>query len=478
MRFWHKLTRFWLVWVVPAMVVFYSLLWSLPDPQTYQKAFAATNFYYEIARIAQKNPVSAENTGNFSLQTLAIVTVFGNFSQSQWQDLVEGNILAWTDWLSGRSSNLAVYIPVDQLELVLANNLDRTIQTIVRENKIPECSTIDLQNLKQANLAGLKFCLPPEVNTNQASFLDFLALDVGRIAPNLLAEDSFSLSRSRYFLTDLDNLSTPLLTSLTQQLNQVRDWLLVIKSKVWWFIGLTLIILLLHLLLTMATSRDLWLELAWLLGLIGSKLLALIVGLMLILGVGVFWFFQIFRVWLDQSVLADLIALFLKTSLYLGFYLNWWAVWVMCIVGFGFFLVRFVYQRKREQLWRKNQQLLEYQPDYQQANTFDSQFRQTLTKFNPNLAEAAEVTPEAAGYTTVNSENQADTVSKTFVGNTNVSENSDKPKLPAVKLKVKSKIQVIDVTTVPPVTTSTTKNLTDSNSDELRTNRNSKKIHL
>ncbi len=477
MRFWQKLTRFWLVWVVPAMIVFYSLLWSLPDPQTYQKALAATNFYYEIARIAQKNLVSTENIDNFSLQTLAIVTVFGNFSQSQLQDLVEGNILAWTDWLSGRSSNLAVYIPVDQLELVLANNLDRTIQTIARENKLPECSEVELQNLKQGNLASnFKFCLPSEVNNIQTSFLDFLDLEIGKIASNLLAEDSFSLSRSRYFLADLDNLSTPLLISLTQQLNQVRDWLLLAKAKIWWVIGLTLLILLLHLLLTIFTNQDLWLEITWLFGSVASRLLALILGFILILGASVFWIFQMFRVGLHQSVVADLIILLLKTSLYLGFYLNERAVGVMGVAGLGFFLARLMYRRNQDQVWRKNQQLLEYEPNYQQASTFDSQFKRALTELTDNSTEDIETTFPVLDYPAVNHlENQTQTFSKTPTNQASESD-SGKSQLPAVKLKVKSKIIVVDAN-VPPAITSASKNSVDSNLD-IKTNHNSKKIQL
>jgi len=478
MRFLQKLTRLWLVWLVPVITVFYSLLWSLPDPQTYQRALATANFYDEITRIAQKAQVSNENTNNFSLQTLAIFTVVSNFSQSQWQDLIEGNIFAWTDWFSGRSSNLAIYLPIDQLELVLANNLDRTIQSLVRENQLPECSEAELQSLKQGNLtSNFRVCLPPEVNSVQVSFLDFLNLEIGKIASNLLVENSFSLSRSRYFLADLDNLSTPLLIALTQQLNQVRDWLLLAKPKIWWVIGLTLLILFLHLWLTVVTSQDLWLELTWLFGSIASRLLALILGLILILSSSVFWIFQILRAWLDESVVFDLITLLLKTSLYLGFYLNGWAVGVMCVAGLGFFLARLTYRRNQDQVWRKNQQLLEYEPNYQQANTFDSQFKRALTELADNSTENIETTFPVLDYPAVNHlENQAQTFSKIPINQVSGSD-FGKSQLPAVKLKVKSKIIVVDAN-VAQVTTSVSKNNVASNSDTIKTNHNSKKVQL
>jgi len=327
MRFLQKLTRLWLVGLVPAITVVYSLLWSLPNPQTYQRALAATNFYDEITHIAQKKLVSIENSDNFNWRKLVVLTVLSNFSQSQWQDLVEGNILAWTDWLSGRSSNLAVYIPIDQLELVLAKNLDRTIQGLVEKNQLPECSLADLQNLKQGNLTNnFKLCLPSEVSSGQVSFLDFLNLEIGKIVSSLLAEDSFSLSRSRYFLTELENLSMSIGAWLTPQLNQVRDWLLLAKAQIWWFVGVTLLILLLHLWLTIVTNQNLWLELTWLFGAISSRLLGWIVGLILLLGASALLILKTIGVWFDQSVVIDLVTLLLKTVLFLGFYLNWWAV--------------------------------------------------------------------------------------------------------------------------------------------------------
>ena len=88
MRFLQKLTRLWLVGLVPAITVVYSLLWSLPNPQTYHRALADTNFYDEITRIAQKKLVFIENSDNFDWQKLVVLTVLTNFSQSQWQDLV------------------------------------------------------------------------------------------------------------------------------------------------------------------------------------------------------------------------------------------------------------------------------------------------------------------------------------------------------------------------------------------------------
>jgi len=472
MRFLQKLSRLWLVGLVPAITVVYSLLWSLPNPQTYQRALAATNFYDEITHIAQKKLVSIENSDNFDWQKLVVLTVLSNFSQSQWQDLVEGNILAWTDWLSGRSSNLAVYIPIDQLELVLAKNLDRTIQGLVEKNQLPECSLADLQNLKQGNLTNnFKLCLPSEVSSGQVSFLDFLNLEIGKIVSSLLAEDSFSLSRSRYFVTELKNLSMSIGASLTPQLNQVRDWLLLAKAQIWWFVGVTLLILLLHLWLTIVTNQNLWLELTWLFGAISSRLLGWIVGLILLLGASALLILKTIGVWFDQSVVIDLVTLLLKTVLFLGFYLNWWAVWMTVVTGIGFFLARFLYKQQQEQLLCKNQQLLEYQLNYQQADTFDSQFKQALSEINQNSTETYDevMFKSFNDATLADSANQSGTVSHIFAESVSRL-NLEKSQAPAVKLKTRSKIPVLDTNVV-----SVKSNV---NSENTLKSSNSKKIQL
>jgi hypothetical protein len=173
-------------------------------------------------------------------------------------------------------------------------------------------------------------------------------------------------------------------------------------------------------------------------------------------------------VWFDQSVVIDLVTLLLKTVLFLGFYLNWWAVWMTVVTGIGFFLARFLYKQQQEQLLCKNQQLLEYQLNYQQANIFDSQFKQALSEINQNSTETYDevMFKSFNDATLADSANQNGTVSHISAENVSRS-NLEKSQAPAVKLKTRSKIPVLDTNVV-----------SVNNSENTLKSSNSKKIQL
>lgn len=390
MRFLYRLFGSVLLSLLPLVVVLYSLVWSAGNPDVYRSAFVATDFYEKISTLAKNHSNLNHFQAKDGIPGLLLVLAFKDFSADQWKELVEGNIATFTEWLSGDDETLVLYIPTETLEKNLVANLDDHVRQIVQDSSsnLPECSPEETKNIKKQGgfAVDQALCLPKEVKSGQQSFTKFLEPDQNGILDRLLQNNYLSLRRNRYSLSDL-RLSGPIQTFLTGPLNRVRDLLLIAKQWTWNVVVIVLASLGLYVALTWLARRSVSYELAFLFKAIGLSLLIWCGIIILSLGGAYYLNAAVLSLISPVFALGEVTSLILSVVVRIAFNLLLPALWAALGCFVLWVLFGRLYSRHRLRLQARNEQLINYQPDYTQASTFDGQFRQAVQQARGFLAQ-------------------------------------------------------------------------------------------
>lgn len=380
MRLLYYLVSSFVLWILPLIIVFYSLAWNVSNPEVYLGAFRNQDFYNQMSELSRENADWSDFQAEEGVTGFLLATIMKDFTPEQWQDLVEGNVVAFTEWLSGES-DLVLYIPTDDLEKNLSENLNQNVQDLVNENSvnIPECSVEQTEEiLRQGGFDPEdEFCLPAEVKSGQESLSDFLGTSSNQVLENLLQNNYLSLQRNRY---SLENINTPeqVQSFLNGPLNFVRDGLLVARSWTPVVLVASLAMLVAYVVLAWLSKKEVWRELGKFFRSVGISLL--ITSAVLILFLGGTYFLNATLLSLISPIfsLGEISSLMLWTVLNIAFNLVAPAIWLAVLALVLWLIFSFLASRQRKNFQAKNSQILNHQPDYTRAQTFDSQFRQAV----------------------------------------------------------------------------------------------------
>ncbi len=384
MRIIYNLVSSFVLWVLPLIVVFYSFVWSISDPNAYFRAFETTNFYSEMSRLSRENAQIETLDTRTKIGDLFILSILQNFDEDQWRDLVEGNVYALTEWFSGESPYLVLYIPTNQVENVVKEKIDQNIQKFIdqNENGFLVCSEQEAKQIKQQGGfdPSQTICIPAEVKSGEQSFLDFFGNESGRVLDQLLQNNFLSLQRDRYSINELI-MPQGIKNFLNGPLNFVRDFLLAAKKA-------TLIVLLVclamfgaYIVLAFLAGKEIYLELATFFRSLSTGIIISAVALMLFFGGSFYLNATLLSLISPVFALSQITNLILLTIVHLVFNMVFWAIFCSISSVVLYFVMKFLHKQMKREIYTKNQQILEYQPDYYKAKTFDSEFKRQM-QFN------------------------------------------------------------------------------------------------
>jgi hypothetical protein len=381
MRFLYSLVSSFVLWILPLVIVFYSLVWGVSNPDVYLQAFERNDFYEQISSLAKENSNLENFEASDGVVGLVIATIIRDFSPADWQDLVEGNVRVITEWLSGEEENLVLYIPTDKLEASLASSLNQSVREIVGDNpdNVPICSEAQVEEIQRQGGFAVdeEFCLPPQVAQGGQNFSDFLQAQNNQVLEKLFQNNYLSLQRNRYNPETI-NLPNELQSFINGPLNYLRDLLLTARALTPLALIVSLGLIALYVLLAKLSKKEVIAELAKFARSLGFSLL--ITSAIVILILGGFYYLNATLLSLVSPIfsLGAVSNLVLWVVLHLAFNLVAPAVWLGLASLVAWVGLRVLSGLKRKEFQAKNDRLMSHEPNYERAQTFDSQFRQAV----------------------------------------------------------------------------------------------------
>ncbi|GEM_PF-1280510 len=388
MRIIYNLVSSFVLWVLPLIIIFYSFAWSISNPSAYFRAFETTNFYAEMSKLSKENArVETLDTQKIKIVDLLILSILQNFDENQWKNLVEGNVYALTEWFSGESSYLVLYIPTSQIENIVKEKMNNNIQELINqnENSLLVCSEQEVQQIKQQGgfNPSQTICIPAEVKSGEQSFLSFFGAEWNEVLDQLLQNNFLSLQRDRYSTSELV-MPQKIKNFFNGPLNFFRDFLLAAKDTTLAVLIVCLAMFGTYIILAFLIRKDIYLELATFFRSLSTGIIIASLSLMLFLGGGFYLNAALLGLISPVFALNQVINLILLTVVYLVFNMVFWAISCSIVSVFLYFVMKFLYKQTRRGMYAKNQQILEYQPDYYKAKTFDSEFKRQMQFSKPD----------------------------------------------------------------------------------------------
>ncbi len=320
-------------------------------------------------------------------------------SPSDWEAFVEGNVAVFTDWLSGRSDNLVLFIPTESLNDNLQNSLNKNIQQVTESADIPECSEEQVDEIiREGGFdTDQQLCLPTLVKTGEQSLSEFLGVQDSDILNNLVQNNYLNLQRDRYAFDSID-VPGQVVDFINGPLNSIRNFLLSVRQStpVAFLVGL--VVLVFYFLLAWLAKKDMLRVLAKFCRSIGLSLIVLSSIAILFLGGTYFLNVTLFTVISPVFSLGEISSLILWTVLNVAFNMVAPTIWAGLGLIVAWLILSLIASGRKKSFNQKNHQILSHEPDYQKAQTFDSQFRQAVSSgasaYDQSTLEHEQISPK------------------------------------------------------------------------------------
>jgi hypothetical protein len=225
------------IWIAPFIIVLSSIIFTLPDGQMHKRTLANSNFYDQLSEELQNSEIQIEN-GQIGFGTILYGTVLKDLATSGWlKNFSETNIDNFTNWLSGDVEAWVLYVPVQDVELSAASQIDQQVASLEEQygDNLPVCSEGQAETLRVERFSlNNEFCIPETVKNGEESLTEFLGITeedtkTGEFLEKLVRNNPLNNTSSNFKLDDFEYYTLPR-QQFFDNLNLLRDGFLFVRS--------------------------------------------------------------------------------------------------------------------------------------------------------------------------------------------------------------------------------------------------------
>jgi hypothetical protein len=175
----YTLLKWITITTLPALLVLLSVNYQMSDPNLYKNTLVKDNFYPQLSTEIKnlKTPLANQST----VANLIDLSILDTVSESPFlQKLAEKNVDQTTNWLSGQTDTWMYYLPTQELDTSIKQNLDQKSTEIAEKNLLqtPTCTREDLLQIPKVGFDTSKpLCLPEAVKNRSMSLSTFLGIN-------------------------------------------------------------------------------------------------------------------------------------------------------------------------------------------------------------------------------------------------------------------------------------------------------------
>lgn len=193
-----------LVWLVPFIIVFYSITYQSGQVSTYQKPFASSNIHKSVEdgiNISEGNLSSSRDVAT----DLMIGTITNNLATKTWiNNLAERNFELLTDWWNDDISELYFYFPGEEVAQVAVDGISSEVNDLSTQNLITVCSDADIERITREGFdESSPFCLPEDVINGQVAFTEYFEYDTNTVYDSLFSDSFIRPNQEKYLVSSL-----------------------------------------------------------------------------------------------------------------------------------------------------------------------------------------------------------------------------------------------------------------------------------
>ncbi|MEM1312868.1 MAG: hypothetical protein AAGF07_05410 [Patescibacteria group bacterium] len=219
----YKYLRGIVVGIFPLLIVLYSISLVLTNPNIHKDTLKSLNFYNDLSLEVQSYDPGFDEQNAFI--GLIISSTIDSYASPGWiQNFSEQNIDNTTQWLKGERDNWNLYVPTQDVNLAVTDNLNSKVQEFSSEysSQITVCDETKLEDLKQNGFdTDRDFCLPETVKSGEQTLSEFFEFTQDSSEKSFLNTVLQSdLSRS---IANKDN-------SWYDSFNRLRDYFVIVSS--------------------------------------------------------------------------------------------------------------------------------------------------------------------------------------------------------------------------------------------------------
>lgn len=396
--FLHKIIYRFGVWITPIALIIISIFINLPNADLHKQTLRSSNFYASLSSEIQDQEINTQDI-NRGFSSLLFKAVLQELATPGWlQSFFEQNIDLFAEWLTNPdpNSDLVLYIPSQEIELAVNNQLNQVVATANEKFKeqIPACNKNQEERIKREGFSfETNFCLPEKVKNKEQTLLQFLEigqedLNKTRVLDKVINNNILTNFNENFKAKDVLSLN-PLQRSFLDFLNQIRNLFLWLKTL---FLPLLILILILFiadlLLAKFMDNKKINYEIRRYFYTIAIGTLSSSILIILIFGGFVYlngWIQSIFIPGLDSSTITNLLAL---ESLKFTFNLVSFAIWI----SLGMIVFNLVYKLLEttgilSDVHKKNQKLQMATSSITKNPTLDGEFQRIRQMQNPQTIE-------------------------------------------------------------------------------------------
>ena len=205
LAFLHTILRNIILYFGPLVLIFYSISVGVPNTEAHKQSFIRNDFYNKISvelqqldveQMQEENPNFLQEQGVKIYDTLVWNTIGQTLATPEWlQDVTETNLDRFGLWINGESDEFAIYLPEEEINKTLEENLAKEQAKLDTENTdIRTCTEEEERLISEGKVRELESgCLPQSVKDGTANVTGFLT-------------DQFNKLRNTQQFQDLENV--------------------------------------------------------------------------------------------------------------------------------------------------------------------------------------------------------------------------------------------------------------------------------
>jgi len=259
----HYLVSRFATWIVPVILVVFSLSINLTNANLHKNTLKSSDFYNKLSNQLQTSELKTEDIKK-GFSSLIISSVIKDLASPGWlQNLFERNIDGTSKWLSGETDDLGVYVPSKEIETTVSKSLDNKVSEVKSKfgSDIPTCNSEQAQTIKRQGFElDKQFCLPQEVKSGNQSLTQFIGLS-DKDTQNSEFLDKLITGNNLNPFSDTINAkqlptTNPVRSVFFDGLNRVRSGFIFIVDIQYYLLASVIILFVLSLLLAKFADRN------------------------------------------------------------------------------------------------------------------------------------------------------------------------------------------------------------------------------
>jgi hypothetical protein len=234
----YAILKNFFTWVVPVLIVIFSIVFVAIDAPSFKSSFQSNNFYSQFVE-KLNNTDDSENIENQGVAGLVATTLGEDLITEVWtQEVVEKNIDLTTSWLKGEDEFWVFYLPTKEIEDSLKSRVDSQVNEALASGKeIRTCSVSESQTIQREGFeVGSDFCLPQSVKNGEETLSGFLESGSGGQNDGLLNQIFKNLpidSTAENFKAEVVGQGDNGFSLIVNTMNIFRDSGIFIRSSFW-----------------------------------------------------------------------------------------------------------------------------------------------------------------------------------------------------------------------------------------------------